>query len=149
MTSHSAPSSILYLAAVLSIIAGVIHILVTPEHFGEWWGYGLFFLATVATQLLWAPMVIRWPRQMVLIAGIAGNAAIAAMWALSRSIGVPLFGPSVGEIEPVGALDVISTVAEIALVAMLALIVVSAMRQIRETPAPLTGGVAATSRTTL
>ncbi|MCE7981804.1 MAG: hypothetical protein DYG89_11465 [Caldilinea sp. CFX5] len=36
----------LYGATGLSIIAGLIHLGVTPAHFEEWIGYGLFFLVT-------------------------------------------------------------------------------------------------------
>lgn len=129
MNTRSGSSSILNLAAALSIVAGLIHVLVTPEHFTEWWGYGLFFLATVITQLLYAPAVVRWPRQFMLLAGITGNAAIAAMWVISRSIGVPFFGPGAGEIEPVGLLDVVSTATEIALIAILVFAVWSSTRQ--------------------
>jgi hypothetical protein len=44
--------SALYPIAALSLIAGLIHLWVMPEHFEEWWGYGTFFLvpATVAVQ---------------------------------------------------------------------------------------------------
>ncbi len=138
----------LYSAALLSIVAGLIHMLVTPEHFNEWWGYGTFFLATVITQTLYAPAVVRWPRRHVLVAGIAGNAAIAAMWVISRSIGVPFFGPGAGEIEPVGALDLISTATEIALVVMLAVAVWSSLREARLGTSHRDAGVAVTGSAT-
>ena len=31
-------------AAALSLIASLVHVWIMPEHFAEWWGYGLFFL---------------------------------------------------------------------------------------------------------
>ena len=31
----------LYAATALSLIAGLVHLWVTPEHFEEWWGYGV------------------------------------------------------------------------------------------------------------
>ena len=34
----------LYAAAGLSVLAVLLHLLVMPEHFDEWLGYGLFFL---------------------------------------------------------------------------------------------------------
>lgn len=119
MYSNSTQRLILYLAALLSLVAAFIHVLVTPEHFAEWWGYGSFFLATVIAQTMFAPVVLQWPRRSILIAGIAGNAAIAVMWVVSRFIGIPFFGPGAGEVEPVGSLDVICTAAEIALIALL------------------------------
>ena len=36
------PSRVLYAAAALSLLAALIHLWVTPEHFEEWWGYGAF-----------------------------------------------------------------------------------------------------------
>jgi hypothetical protein len=38
------PRSILYTVAALSLLAGLIHLGVMPEHFEEWWGYSAFFL---------------------------------------------------------------------------------------------------------
>src|SRR5215217_7330059 len=40
----------LYAAAALSLLAGLIHLWVAPEHFEEWWGYGVFFLVAGAVQ---------------------------------------------------------------------------------------------------
>src|SRR5215212_4862247 len=34
----------LYAAAALSLLAALVHLWVTAEHFEEWWGYGAFFL---------------------------------------------------------------------------------------------------------
>jgi cell filamentation protein len=41
----------LYAASALSLLAGLIHLWVTPEHFEEWWGYGLFFMFAAAAQV--------------------------------------------------------------------------------------------------
>jgi hypothetical protein len=38
------PKGVLYTVAALSLLAGLIHLWVMPEHFEEWWGYGTFFL---------------------------------------------------------------------------------------------------------
>ena len=45
------PRGVLFMVAALSLVAGLIHLWVMPEHFEEWWGYGVFFL-------WWPP----WPR---------------------------------------------------------------------------------------
>jgi hypothetical protein len=42
------------LAAALSLGTSTVHFLVAPEHFGEWWVYGLFFLAVATFQGLFA-----------------------------------------------------------------------------------------------
>ena len=63
----------LYAAATLSLLAGLIHLWVTPEHFEEWWGYGVFFLVAAAAQILYVPIVLLLPTRIVLLGGIAGQ----------------------------------------------------------------------------
>ena len=84
---------VLYAAAALSLLAALIHLWVTPEHFEEWWGYGAFFLVAALAQALYAPLVVVWPTRIVLLAGIAGNLAIVVLYLLTRTVGIPLFGP--------------------------------------------------------
>ena len=36
---------LVYSAVALWLVAALIHLWVTPEHFREWWGYGTFMLA--------------------------------------------------------------------------------------------------------
>ena len=103
----------LYAAAALSLLAALIHLWATPEHFGEWWGYGAFFLAAAAAQVLYAPLVLVWPTRMVLLLGIGGNLAIAALYLLTRTVGVPLFGPGAGEVEGAGFVDLCATASEV------------------------------------
>jgi hypothetical protein len=120
-------------AGGLSIAAGAVHGVVSPGHFAEWWGYGLFFVVAATAQLVlglalltdavnprdggpgWRSM---W-RGMVW-AGIAGNLLILALYAVTRTVGIPFFGPEAGRIEEVGVLDVVSGACEVAIVALLA-----------------------------
>ena len=108
--------SVLYPVAALSLIAGLIHLWVTPEHFEEWWGYGTFFLIAAVAQIGYGPLLLRWPNRTVLMLGIAGNSAIVLLYLLTRVVGIPLFGPGAGEVEGVGAIDVCATVSEAAIV---------------------------------
>jgi hypothetical protein len=110
------PGSALYPVAALSLIAGLIHVWVTPEHFEEWWGYGTFFLVAAAAQVVYVPLLLRWPTRMVLILGIAGNSAIVLLYLLTRVVGIPLFGPEAGDVENVGLVDVCATASEAAIV---------------------------------
>ena len=105
----------LYAAAVLSLVAALIHLWVAPEHFEEWWGYGAFFLAAAAAQLLYVPLLLRRPTRAVLIAGIAGNLAIVALYLLTRTVGIPLLGPEAGKVEGIGFADVCATTSELGL----------------------------------
>ena len=111
-----------YSAVALSSVAALIHLLVTPEHFGEWWGYGTFMLAAFVAQVSFAGGLLVWPEwKLLLLAGGIGNLAIIGMWAVSRTVGIPL-GPETGEVEGIGALDLICTASEATLVVVLAVL---------------------------
>jgi hypothetical protein len=107
------PKTGLYAAATLSLGAALIHLWVAPEHFEEWWGYGAFFLVAAAAQVLYIPLLVRWPTHAVLVVGIAGNLAIVMLYLLTRTVGIPLFGPEAGEVEGVGFADVCATTSEL------------------------------------
>ncbi len=110
-TGH--PGPVLYAAAALSLAAALTHLWVTPEHFGEWWGYGAFFLVAASAQGLYAPLLVRRHTRTVLLAGIAGNLAIVLLYLLTRTVGIPFFGPEAGEVEGVGFVDVCATASEL------------------------------------
>jgi hypothetical protein len=115
--------SVHYMVAAISLIAGFIHLWVRPEHFEEWWGYGTFFLVAAVAQVLYVPLLLRWPKQTVLLLGIAGNSAIVLLYLFTRVVGVPLFGPEAGEVEGVGIIDVCATFSEVAIVVALGVLV--------------------------
>ncbi|MGB3633112.1 MAG: hypothetical protein WA982_03650 [Rubrobacteraceae bacterium] len=109
-----------YAAALLSLVAALIHLWATPEHFNSsWWGYGAFFVATALAQGCLAIAVLRWPNTPVCVAGIIGNLAIIAMYVVTRTSGVPV-GPEAGMIEDPGLLDMASMVAQVGIVIVLA-----------------------------
>jgi hypothetical protein len=103
-----------WVLAALSAGAGVIHVGVFPEHARESWYFGAFFAAAAGAQLLWAFLVLRRPGRALYVIGAAGNAIIAALWAVSRTTGVPA-GPGSGKAEPVNLLGVLATVYEVLL----------------------------------
>ena len=113
------PRGVLPAVAALSLMAGLIHLWVVPEHLEEWWGYGAFFLVAAAAQVVYVPILLRWPNRTVLLLGIAGNSAIVLLYLLTRVVGIPLFGPEAGEVEGVGIIDVCATVSEAAIVVAL------------------------------
>ncbi|MFI9555742.1 hypothetical protein [Nonomuraea endophytica] len=108
------PGRLVVLAA-LSAGAGAVHFAAMGEHFALDWRHGVFFAVAGWAQVLWAAVVLLRPARSVLLAGIVGNAAIVALWGVSRTLGVP-FGPGAGRPEPVGAPDVLATALEIVLV---------------------------------
>ncbi len=107
------PKPIFYAAAALSMVAALLHFWVMPEHFEEWWGYGAFFLVAASAQLLYVPLLLRWPNRTVLLCGIAGNLAIVVLYLLTRTVGIPFFGPEAGEVERVGFADVCAPTSEL------------------------------------
>jgi len=109
---------ILYVAAALSLFAALIHLWVMPEHFEEWWGYGTFLVAAMA-QGLYGLALLRWSWQPLLLLGIGGNLAVIVLYGITRTVGMPFFGPHVGEVEGVGVADLFATTSELALVAAL------------------------------
>jgi hypothetical protein len=113
------PKGVLYTVATLSLLAALIHLCVMPEHFEEWWGYGMFFLVAGVVQVVYVPLLVRWPNQTVLLLGMVGNSVIVLLYLFTRVAGVPLFGPEAGEIEGVGIIDVCATSSEAAIVVAL------------------------------
>jgi hypothetical protein len=101
--------------ALLSMAAAVIHFVVVPGHWDEYWGQGLFFIIAAIAQLLWAVWVVVAPSRLLYLAGAVGNAAIVALWVVTRTYGVPA-GPGAGEAEAVEFADTLATVFEVLLV---------------------------------
>ena len=90
------------------------------------WG---IFVLVAAAQGLYGPALIRSPRRPVLLlTGVGGNLAIIVLYLVTRTVGVPFFGPHAGEVEEVGVIDLAATLAEVALVVALAALLWSVRR---------------------
>jgi len=106
-------------AAALSLLAAAIHLWVVPDHLEEWWGYGAFFVVLATAQGLYALGLLRWPTRSIFLLGAAGNLAVAILWLVTRTTGVPLLGPHAGGLEGVGVLDLACTLGEVGIVVVL------------------------------
>ena len=128
--------NLLYGTAGLSVAASFIHGIVTPEHFEEWWGYGTFFILAALGQLFyglllvfqpWQPDPIRetkgFPASYLYWAGIIGNGFLIALYVVTRTIGIPFFGPEAGEVEQVTLLSLLSKVIEVILLIALYMLI--------------------------
>lgn len=102
----------LVIASVATAGSALVHFAVAPEHFAEWWGFGLFFVLCGEVQLGWALLLGRNRSNRMVAIGIAGSLALVAVWALSRTTGLP-FGPEPGVPEEIGLPDVVSVVLEL------------------------------------
>jgi cytochrome c-type biogenesis protein len=112
------------LAGLLGLSSAAVHLIVTPAHFQEWLGYGVFFLVLAALQAIYGLGFLmpqaRFARSpWYLLAGILGSLVVMAVYAVSRTLGIPLLGPHAGHIEGLGAVDVFSKALELGLVATL------------------------------
>ncbi|EYB66325.1 MULTISPECIES: hypothetical protein [Deinococcus] len=122
-------------AAALSMLAAVLHGGVTGAHFTEGFGYGQFFLVATAAQFVWGGFLLL--RSLEARAaqsdphprvgssrlevpyswgGVLGN---SAMYFVTRTVGIPWFGPEAGEVEAWDAFGLITTALELLLVALL------------------------------
>ncbi|HET7720528.1 MAG TPA: hypothetical protein VFK43_11210 [Acidimicrobiales bacterium] len=106
--------------AGLSTVAAAIHAWVVPEHYEEYALFGVFFGLIGFAQAGWVAAVLRRPTRRVHVAGIALSAGLLAVWALSRTAGVPV-GPEPWEAEPAQLLDVVAGVAELGIIAVAAM----------------------------
>lgn len=115
--TEAAPRPWLIRAVILSSIVGLIHMIMTPVYFSLWLGYGaFFFLAGVAFFTYSALLAVNPPRRNLFWVGIVASAATITLWAITRTVGIPFFGPEAGMVEPVGIPDLISKIAEVALI---------------------------------
>lgn len=110
---------ICYIAAALSFGAAILHAWVAPEHFQEWWGYGMFFCVVALAQGLYGVALLGRFRYWLLPFGIAMNLLFITIYVVTRTAGIPLLGPHAGEVEPVAGIDILSKLMELGLVVAL------------------------------
>ncbi len=104
---------LLNLAVVLLLGAAAIHLAVAPGHLEDYRLFGLFFLGAGAVQLLLALGLLVFPARRLLAGAMAVNIGVAALWTLSRTVGLPL-GPVPWQPLGVGLSDLLCTAMEIA-----------------------------------
>lgn len=96
---------------VVLLASAVIHLGVTPVHLREYTGYGVFFVSAAILQVGAAVLCIRRATRGAVWAAGALSVLIAAVWLVSRTVGLPV-GPDAGEPEPIGMADIVSTLYE-------------------------------------
>lgn len=117
------------LLAALAWAAGLIHVAAAAWHVAAWPLAAGFFALLATAQLAWGAWAWARPTRGVLLAGVTGSAAVMALWAVTRVVGLPL-GPEPWEAEHVGVLDAAATGQE-------ALLCLAALALLRPRPRPL------------
>ena len=124
-----------WLLAALSLGAGVIHLAVSGDHYGLSWTHGTFFAVVGWLQISWAVGVVLRPNRRLLTAGALLNAAVVAVWVMSRVWGVPV-GPNAWTPESIALADALSSGCELGIVVLsLAVLVRPAVAQRELRPA--------------
>jgi hypothetical protein len=106
-----APSIAIAVAAACLLGAEGIHTAVIAEHYAEWWAEGLFFLVLSVIEGGLAATLLLAPARRACQAAALASLATIAVWAWSRTTGLPI-GPEAGYPEPVGRADTVATLLE-------------------------------------
>ncbi len=97
-------------AALLALAAGAVHLGQVGVHLEEGWPMAGFFLVVGVVQLIAAVLLVRRRARAWFWFGVAGSAIVIAIWAISRSVGLPFVGE--GGVEPLGVADAFASLAE-------------------------------------
>ncbi len=124
---------LLHLAAGLCLTAALTHALSVPEHYTEFWGYGLVFILIGVIQGAYGMLLLLSPWKQnansnakterldraFYLFGAAATGAAVFLFIFTRAIGIPFFGPAAWEIEPITFIGVVTQVIELALLVTL------------------------------
>ena len=108
----AATSPVLLVLTWASVQAGLVHFAVVPQHFEEFWLYGLFFIVVGLAQIASVYLVIKLPLRPVLVVIALGNLAVAVVWAVTRTYGA-VVGPDATKPARAGFGDIVSSVLEV------------------------------------
>lgn len=92
--------------------AGVIHAAQIQSHFREWGPAGVFFATVAALQLLCGASLLFGASKRVVVPSLGLSVVVAGVWAISRTIGIPL-GPHAGVAEPLAVADLTALAFEV------------------------------------
>lgn len=112
------------LTIILFASAAAIHLALIQEHLREWLGYGIFFIIVTIIQLKYAILIYlkedskklskKWFA--IYLSGMIFNLLIIEIYIITRTIGIPFFGPGAGEIEALTPIGIFSLFVEAAAV---------------------------------
>jgi hypothetical protein len=109
---YSKSETVLVLVAAVTFTGALIHVGAAVDHYREFPLYTLVFCLLAAGQTAWAAMLLARPSRRVMLLGGAFQLGIVALWALSRTVGVPI-APHAWVPEQIGVADLVATVGEV------------------------------------
>ena len=119
--SAAKPSVLLTTAIAFQLVAGILHLVLTPSHLSEALGTGLFFVTIGSAQTLWAVAALRAPFRWHRESGIVLAILPLALYAVTRNFHNPFTGATEG-VDAIGFItDAAELLAAFALVASLLL----------------------------
>jgi hypothetical protein len=97
-TAHPERGASARAAAALTCAAGLVHLVVAPEHFAEWAPAGVFFVVVAAGQLWLAQALWRGLSARLVPAAVLATSGLVALYVASRTVGLPFHaeGPAEG-----------------------------------------------------
>ncbi len=148
---NASDKHLLYWAAGLSIGAIVAHAIDAPDHIAEWWGYSTFFVTASAFQFFYGfglflqpwryddtggmrPDGDRYGRPYYLL-GIILTAFIIVLYIVTRTTGMPFFGPAASA-EPVTPLSLVPIAEGVPLLYCLLKLFIRTRSRSQEQPQP-------------
>ena len=123
--------------AILSMSAGIIHLLLIQEHMEESFIWGIFFLISGIAQIIYsifitlvAEKLLPLNKWLLYFFGIAGNALLVGIFVMARLFTPPFSSEAapINELEPNGIVTIIT---EIFLIVLLAYLIKSSSRSQR------------------
>ena len=124
--------------AILSMSAGIIHLLLIQEHMEESFVWGIFFLISGIAQIIYSIFIIivseklsplnnKWP---LYYFGIAGNALLVGIFVMARLF-TPPFSSEAAPINELAPNGIVTIITEIFLIVLLAYLIKSSSRSQR------------------
>jgi uncharacterized membrane protein HdeD (DUF308 family) len=108
MEQNALTKNLIAWSAIATIAAGVIHLVIIPEHLEHAPAHGLFFLIVGILQIVWGVLVWRKPSTELYYIGVVMAGWLIALYALTRVFPAPFgHGP-----ESVQVIDIICKVCE-------------------------------------
>lgn len=115
-------SRVWLLAGIGGFVAGAIHFAITPDHFAEAAGQGLFFLSLGTLQIGWAMWLLARPSIRAWLAGIVIGFASLVTYVLSLFVPAPFAASA----ETIDYLATFTKLVEVATIGLLAVPIVRA-----------------------